>query len=664
MSVKVKLKCACTFFIVFICEYVTGIFEHRHCSHIHPKDHEVIHGVHIESAHIMRKRSIDHPLRILLYYDESVYRLDEEKFELINNTILPEAVHFWEQALMVRKTDNVIRLNRKCVNNQVFYRRGDPHPYCKNECEEETMCGEAVVPEQHLEVCRTCNDTGQDCRADGVPGPGIDGADFVFYVSAMQTERCSRGMTVAYAAHCQQEGAMDRPIAGHANLCPESISTKPQELEILLSTVKHEILHALGFSVSLYAFYRDEQGRPLTPRGENGKPVLDEKLQTRQWSDRVIKTIVRNDWLVHGGPVKRDFQVLVTPKVVEEVRKHFNCSDLEGAELEDQGEDGTALTHWEKRVFENEAMTGTHTQNPVYSRITLALMEDTGWYKANYSMAQTLNWGKNLGCEFSMKSCKEWMDTRRHMGRPIYPFCNKVKQDPLETECTEDRSSVSLCNLVPHLEKLPRVYQNFDVIPHIPPGKESFYGGSVSLADFCPYTQEFTWRSNNVAIRGSHCKYAENNPQPEKNFALETYGESSKCFNNANQMWEEKSCRQVRQWQHWGSGCYEYFCQSGRLHIVVANYSYTCYRTGQELSIRIISNGWLHKGALVCPPCEEICKDELAKLGEWCKPEIPPPRTAVYYKDELKCDSSTFRPRLLLSLLCLAASVVRWIKPT
>ncbi len=28
--------------------------------------------------------------------------------------------------------------------------------------------------------------------------------------------------------------------------------------------------------------------------------------------------------------------------------------------------------------FQNEAMTGTHTQNPIYSRITMALMEDTG----------------------------------------------------------------------------------------------------------------------------------------------------------------------------------------------------------------------------------------------------------------------------------------------
>lgn len=69
-----------------------------------------------------------------------------------------------------------------------------------------------------------------------------------------------------------------RPIAGHANLCPESISTKPQELETLLSTVKHEILHALGFSVSLYAFYRDNKGNPLTPRrSDTGKPILNEK---------------------------------------------------------------------------------------------------------------------------------------------------------------------------------------------------------------------------------------------------------------------------------------------------------------------------------------------------------------------------------------------------
>ena len=55
-------------------------------------------------------------------------------------------------------------------------------------------------------------------------------------------------------------------------------------------------------------------------------------------------------------------------------------------------------------------------------------------------------------------------------------------------------------------------FQNFESIPHIPDAEVSYYGGSVALADYCPYIQEFTWRSNNVVVRGSHCMYGENNP--------------------------------------------------------------------------------------------------------------------------------------------------------
>ena len=44
---------------------------------------------------------------------------------------------------------------------------------------------------------------------------GIEAADFVFYISAMETERCQKGMTVAYAAHCQQESALDRLVISY-----------------------------------------------------------------------------------------------------------------------------------------------------------------------------------------------------------------------------------------------------------------------------------------------------------------------------------------------------------------------------------------------------------------------------------------------------------------
>uniref|UniRef100_A0A914REA0 Leishmanolysin-like peptidase n=1 Tax=Parascaris equorum TaxID=6256 RepID=A0A914REA0_PAREQ len=151
-----------------------------------------------------------------------------------------------------------------------------------------------------------------------------------------------------------------RPIAGHVNLCPNALSTQPHDQEVLLSTVKHEILHALGFSAGLYTTnlinecsYSNRYNKPVSLNKERGY---------YDWDSNTIKTIIREDWWTADGT-------------------------LEGAELENQGGDGTALTHWEKRLFENEAMTGTHTQNPVYSRITLALLEDSGWYRADYRFA-------------------------------------------------------------------------------------------------------------------------------------------------------------------------------------------------------------------------------------------------------------------------------------
>ena len=60
----------------------------------------------------------------------------------------------------------------------------------------------------------------------------------------------------------------------------------------LISTIRHELLHALGFSASLYAFYRDENGDPRTPRGDSGKPPIDFDLRVRKWSENTIKTVI------------------------------------------------------------------------------------------------------------------------------------------------------------------------------------------------------------------------------------------------------------------------------------------------------------------------------------------------------------------------------------
>ena len=73
-------------------------------------------------------------------------------------------------------------------------------------------------------------------------------------------------------------------------------------------------------------------------------------------------------------------------------------------------------------------------------------------------------------------------------------------------------------------------FQNFESIPHIPDAEVSYYGGSVALADYCPYIQEFTWKSEDTTSRGTRCTDLSNQPSTENNYALEEYGEGSICF--------------------------------------------------------------------------------------------------------------------------------------
>ena len=123
----------------------------------------------------------------------------------------------------------------------------------------------------------------------------------------------------------------------------------------------------------------------------------------------------------------------------------------------------------------------------------------------------------------------------------------------------------------------------------------------------------------------------------DRNFALENYGPKSKCFDHNDKMWEEMNCEQVRQWQHWGSGCYKYHCKNGRLHIEVMNYSFTCFYPRQQIQVSLLAHSWLHTGSLVCPPCEEVCGDEFLKKGEKCRKGVVPPKMYQYHYDSMTC---------------------------
>jgi hypothetical protein len=146
------------------------------------------------------------------------------------------------------------------------------------------------------------------------------------------------------------------------------------------------------------------------------------------------------------GSEERTVTKIVTPNVLRIAKEHFNCSS--GVELENGGGNGTQGSHWEKRILNNEYMTGTASNNPKISKFTLALLQDSGWYNVNYDKADTFIWGKSQGCKFINNSCVDW--TEKNGGCHVKAHAS----------CSYDYTAKAECTLRTGLE-LPAEYQYY-----------------------------------------------------------------------------------------------------------------------------------------------------------------------------------------------------------
>ncbi|KAF5195589.1 Leishmanolysin-like peptidase [Thalictrum thalictroides] len=239
---------------------------------------------------------------------------------------------------------------------------------------------------------------------------GVANADLVLLV----TTRPTTGNTLAWAVACERD-QWGRAIAGHVNVAPRHLTAEAETL--LSATLIHEVMHVLGFDPHAFAHFRDERKRRRT---QVTVQSLDEKL---------------------GRMVTR----VVLPRVVMHSRYHYGAfsENFTGLELEDGGGRGTSGSHWEKRLLMNEIMTGSVDTRSVVSKMTLALLEDSGWYQANYSMADRLDWGRNQGTEFVASPCNLWKGAYH---------CNTTQL----SGCTYNREAEGYCPIVSYSGELPQ----------------------------------------------------------------------------------------------------------------------------------------------------------------------------------------------------------------
>jgi len=186
------------------------------------------------------------------------------------------------------------------------------------------------------------NGTGV-CQYFDVPeshhNPGVTNTDYVMYVSAGPTVKG----VVAWATMCA-ETIRGIPIVGVANFSPAWISKS----ELAVRTMAHEFLHALGF-----------------------------KSRTFQASNMVKRTTLRG----------LSINVVNSTTVMQAVNRQYSCNTTEGMELEHWGSSAVADSHWSYRNAPDELMS-SYTGALRYTALTIAAMEDTGFYKGNYDNAE------------------------------------------------------------------------------------------------------------------------------------------------------------------------------------------------------------------------------------------------------------------------------------
>ena len=152
-----------------------------------------------------------------------------------------------------------------------------------------------------------------------------------------------------------------QPLIGLVNINKDVDYTKEKSKQYFESIIIHEFTHILGFSMyNFLIFYKN--------------------IFLRKDKYGIIRAYINST------------------KVVNVARKYFNCSEIDGVELEEIGGLGTAFSHWEARILLGEYINGViYTEEQVISEFTLALLEDTGYYKANYYTGGLMRYGKNKG---------------------------------------------------------------------------------------------------------------------------------------------------------------------------------------------------------------------------------------------------------------------------
>jgi leishmanolysin-like peptidase len=309
-----------------------------------------------------------------------------------------------------------------------------------------------------------------------------------------------------------------------------------REDDQLIMIFTHEVAHSLGFAKSHMQNY-------LKPDGT--KYAEEELFVTREY--RGIQNLM----------------FLKTPNVLARARIAFDCQELPGLQLENQGNSTSAASHWESRIMRNEFMNPQMVpHNAVYSDLTLALFEDSGWYKPDYNYSTSITWGYQQGCDFHEKKC-----INSKYNAEFEEFCTDSEA---ESRCSSNYLDKGICFMREYDTDISTEYRYF---------KDKKLGGNL-YTDYCPIV---TGTTNCRTLRLGNKEYGEE------------FCEECRCI--------EGTYSKSKELPHIQGTCHRIDCIDGNVYITIGVVSVKCGTTGEWVKVK----GF--QGKLKCPDIKKICRE-------------------------------------------------------
>ena len=374
-------------------------------------------------------------------------------------------------------------------------------------------------------------------------------ADIVIFPVILSQSQLGESV-IAAASACFIDARTRRPIAGILFLGSSYDFSRANSNQYLEMVLLHEITHILAFSSVLFEFFPNQ-------------PV---------YANQTINGVNR--------------KLLTTPEVVKRAQNHFGCDNITGVELENQGGLGSVGSHWEARLMLGDYMISTDYDETVISDITLALFEDSGWYKVNYYSGGLFRYGKNQGCTFLEEKCIK-------NGVPTFEeFCNT----PNKGKCLPGNISKGKCYIVNYSNPIPAEYRYFS----------SDIAGGFMPADYCPVALP---QEDIKYYIPSSCKYGKKDQYlsaPE-----EVIGDSSICIESSLTIKDYLNVPLYN--NNFKAMCHQVSCnkENQEIIITIGTTTVSCPRGTSTITVPG------YDGKIKCPDYSRICGG-----SEWCNDPI------------------------------------------